>query len=86
MRFSNLATTGTYTVTIEWDTTKGGKHAIDYLTTYNRTGATADLCSGVTGCGSPTTKNIPIDSNAVNQIPGVFTVSTALSRSYRPTP
>ena len=29
-----------HTVTIEWDTTKGGKHALDYLTTFNRTVAT----------------------------------------------
>ena len=27
----------THTVTIEWDTLKGGKHAIDFITTYNRT-------------------------------------------------
>src|SRR5688572_29335917 len=27
----------THTVTIQWDTTKGGQHAIDYLTSYDRT-------------------------------------------------
>src|SRR5262249_16063732 len=36
MRFDNL-TLASHTVTIEWDTTQQGKHAIDYLTTYNRT-------------------------------------------------
>src|SRR4030065_1269028 len=52
MRFGDV-TTGTenpHTVIIEWDTTKGGKHAIDYLTTFNRTVATANPCLGVTGC------------------------------------
>ena len=37
-------------VTIEWDTTKSSKHAIDYLTTYNRTVANANPCLGVSGC------------------------------------
>jgi hypothetical protein len=68
----------TNTVTIEWDTTKGGKHAIDYLTTFNRTVAVADPCAGVVGCNSPTTFAIPQDSNVttagVTQIAGNFTM------------
>ena len=36
MRFENLAL-ASHTVTIEWDTTENGKHAIDYLTSYDRT-------------------------------------------------
>src|SRR5207237_6358294 len=28
-------TAGTHTVTIEWDTTKAGKHALDYLTSWD---------------------------------------------------
>jgi hypothetical protein len=47
LMFSGL-TAGTHVVTIEWDTTKGGKHAIDYLTTYNRT-VNSNPCEGV-GC------------------------------------
>jgi hypothetical protein len=74
MQFSNL-TLASHTVTIQWDTTKSGKHAIDYLTTFNRTETTADPCSGVAGCIPPTsTKLIPTDPNAVNQIPGNFTL------------
>ena len=42
-----------HTVTIEWDTTKSGKHAIDYLTTYNRTVATANPCLGVVDVREP---------------------------------
>ena len=92
MLLSNLATTGSHRVTIQWDTTKGGKHAIDYLTSYNRTETTADPCSLVTGCGSPTTFGIPNDTNAsIAKIPGVFTLfngtitsvsAYALSGSY----
>jgi hypothetical protein len=50
-----------HTVTIEWDTTKGGKHALDYLTTFNRSVATANPCLGVSPCSSPTTFPIPAD-------------------------
>ena len=75
MLLSNITTSGSHTVTIQWDTTKGGKHTIDYLTSYNRTETTADPCSLVTGCGSPTTVGIPNDTNAsIAKIPGVFTL------------
>jgi hypothetical protein len=38
MRFSNLATGAgnPHTLIIEWDTTQGGKHAIDYITSVDR--------------------------------------------------
>jgi hypothetical protein len=76
---SGLAPASTNTVTIEWDTTKGGKHALDYLTTFNRTVSLANPCAGVSGCGgSPTTFPIPVDSNVttagVTQIAGNFTM------------
>jgi hypothetical protein len=59
MRFSNLAlvdpvshTPIVHKVTIEWDTTKSSKHALDYITTYNRTVAGADPCLQVVpACG-----------------------------------
>jgi hypothetical protein len=74
MRFDNLSL-GAHSVTIQWDTTKGGTHALDYLTTYNRTEPAADPCSGVAGCGSATTFAIPDDPNStVAQVPGVFTL------------
>jgi uncharacterized repeat protein (TIGR01451 family) len=75
IRFST--TVGSHTLTISWDTTKGGKHAIDYLTTYNRTETTANACSGVSGCGSPAPFAIPTDTNVtgrgVPQAAGNFT-------------
>src|SRR5438067_3919953 len=78
LTFLNLSTTGTHTVTIQWDTTKGGKHALDYITSFDRTVTTADPCAGVTGCGSPTTRAIPVDPNWTGSsgtpIPGNFTL------------
>lgn len=75
--FDNLAA-GTHTVTIEWDTTKSGKHAYDYLRTYNAAPQTgASPCSGA-GCTTSSTLPIPIDPNVtagpVVQAPGVFTM------------
>jgi uncharacterized repeat protein (TIGR01451 family) len=62
LTFSNL-TSGPQTVTIEWDTTKSGKHAIDYIDTFNQSVANANPCLGVTGCNpaSFTTFAIPAD-------------------------
>ncbi len=79
LRFSNLATGATvHTVTIEWDTTpQNGKHALDYLTSFNRTETNANPCQNVTNCtynptgatsttfgtGSFDTEDIPADPN-----------------------
>jgi hypothetical protein len=49
------------TVIIAYDVTKSSKHAIDYLTSFDRTVTTADPCTGVAGCGSETTFPIPVD-------------------------
>jgi len=75
-----------YSVTIGYDIIKNGKHAIDYLGTYNNTETTADPCSdiisGCTPAGFDDTVPVPPDtSNAlvgalgtVSQPPGVFTI------------
>ena len=69
---------GAHTITIEWDTTKGGKHALDYITTFNRTVATANPCLGVATCNPAafSTFAIPADPQVtgagVTQIPGDF--------------
>jgi hypothetical protein len=81
--FVSLTVGQTYSKTIEWDTTKSGKHAIDYLTTWNRSALSgSDPCSGtaLTGCidnaGAPTptdTFPIPTDPNVtVSQLAGQF--------------
>lgn len=73
MRFSSLAA-GQHVLVIEWDTTQGGKHAIDYITSVDRTDKLANPCSGVANCSLTTTAAIPPDSNVTNagltQAPG----------------
>lgn len=55
-----------HTITIEWDTTKNGKHAVDYIGTYKETETDADPCSGVTGCGGTfDTAPIPLDAKVL---------------------
>src|SRR6266545_396508 len=73
---TGLVAGATYTLKIEYDTTQSGKHALDYLTNFDRTETTADPCSGVAGvpsCASSTFP-IPLDSNVsgggVTQLPG----------------
>ena len=91
LKFSDLSVGSSYNVTIEYDTTEnsGAKHAIDYLTSFDRTETTADPCSGVAGCSLAVndTFAIPVDGNVtagfdgvsgngddITQIPGVFTL------------
>src|SRR5262245_7810876 len=62
LTFDNLALSS-HTVTIEWDTTKSSKHAIDYIRTYNASVANANPCLGVASCNPAvfTTFAIPGD-------------------------
>jgi hypothetical protein len=77
LRFDDLSVSS-HTVTIEWDTTKSDTHALDYLTTFNRTVATANPLLGVNGPGSPTTFAIPTDGQVtgagVTPVAGNFTM------------
>ena len=70
---SNLTVGQTYKLELEWGTTKDGKHAIDYLTSYNRTESTANPCSGMTCSGGTSTLPIPIDPHVAGA--GVTQVS-----------
>ena len=72
-------TPGTHTVEITYQTTKGGKHAYDYLMSWNYSEGwipLANLCAGITGCTgwAQSTYPIPTDPNAVNQIAGNMTI------------
>jgi hypothetical protein len=70
LKFGSLVPGSTHYVTIQWDTTKGGKHALDYLTSYNRTEKSGnDPCSGIPGCGSPLTFPIPPDVHTGLNLP-----------------
>ena len=63
-------------MTLEWDTTKSGRHALDYITTWKRTVTSSNPCAGVSGCNlaSFDTEPIPADPQVtgfpVTQIPG----------------
>src|SRR6202162_5217580 len=65
LTFGSLSTSATHTVTIEWDTTKSSKHALDYITTFDRTpalpgGSLPNPCAGVSGCVSTSFSTFPI--------------------------
>jgi hypothetical protein len=79
--FTGLAANTTYTITLGYDTTKSGKHAIDFLTAYNRTETNADPCSDKISCATFDTAPIPQDptvpdafENGANTPPRVFTI------------
>ncbi len=72
--FSNLTVGQTYKVDVEWDATQSSHHALDYITSFDRTVTTASPCSGI-ACGAPTsTLPIPLDSRVsgagVTQVAG----------------
>jgi hypothetical protein len=64
MVMTGLTAGNSYDLTFEWDTTKSGKHAFDYITSFNRTVTDADPCAGIDGCAGPAdTELIPLDPN-----------------------
>lgn len=80
--FTGLTVDETYSLQIAYDTTKAGKHALDYLTTYDRSESTADPCSGYV-CASPTsTLTIPADTNIPAGIQIAGQVFTAFGATF----
>ena len=68
----NLIIGNTYTITFEWDTTQSGKHALDYITTFDETedtgnnpctqkqgGSIVNICNLIPAVTTP----IPVDQN-----------------------
>jgi hypothetical protein len=89
----------THTITIEYDTTENGKHAIDYLTSFDRTEIDASPCDGIAGCDPAIHEHftIPVDENVtkghdqipgtaddIAQLPGVFTLFNGTILSVSP--
>ena len=74
--FIHLTAGQTYLVSIEWDTTKSGKHAIDYLTSFDATESKAFPCAGIK-CGEKY-DSLPIETDShvkdegVEQLAGQF--------------
>ncbi len=71
----NLPTTGTLSLVIEYDIKHSGKHAIDYLTSFDRTETTANPCSGVSPCSLSGTAAFPAPSAAGSPAAGQPTTS-----------
>ena len=66
---TDLVPGSTHTVTFKYGTTKGGKHAYDFLTSWNWSEnwiTVPDRCQGITGCETATDTQtaIPVDPNA----------------------
>lgn len=76
---SDLTIGATYAVTIEWDTTQSGKHALDYLTSFDRSVPGADPCAGYT-CGTSAQLAIPADPNVTAA--GVTEVANRFFTAY----
>ena len=73
--FQGLTPGQAYKVTIDYPTTGGGKHIIDYLTSYDRS-ISPNPCDGFACVGPAVTLPIPIDAHVtvsgVTQLPGQF--------------
>ena len=78
--FTGLTVGQTYMTTIEWESTKTFHHAIDYLTTFNRTELTAMACAGVSCGGTNNSVSIPLDPNVSAE--GVAQIGSQVMRGY----
>lgn len=70
-----FAPNSSHTVTLQYGTTKQGKHAYDFLTTWSHSEnwiTPADRCDGITGCTSAPDSSFPIpnDTNGSGQFQG----------------
>ena len=73
MKLSNL-TGASHGLTIQWDTTKSGKHAIDYITTWDRSVMpTSNPCDGVSGCQTSASATYHVSTMAIPQQIGTCT-------------
>jgi uncharacterized repeat protein (TIGR01451 family) len=74
----------THTLTIQYDTLQSGKHAYDYLTSYNRTETNADATTGVSPANAGNCFTIPIDltnlfaNPSSTQVPGCIQIWNGL--------
>src|SRR5262245_9907043 len=69
--FTDLTPNVSYSITISYDTTKDGKHAFDYLTTYDRT-VNPNPLDGTTGVNATvSTFAIPVDANVTKGQNGI---------------
>ncbi len=69
-KLTSLTPGTSYSFTIGYDTLQGGKHAYDYLTSYNRTEPAASPCAGFSPCVAGASGPIPTDPSLVFTNPG----------------
>jgi Carboxypeptidase regulatory-like domain len=83
--FSDLAPNSVgNSILIEWDTTEGGKHALDYLTSFNRTEPNANPCAGFT-CNPLVYSDFPIPMDSHVSTAGVTQLGGQFLRMYNGT-
>ena len=72
--FTDMVTGETYTLRIGYDTTKSLEHALDYLTTFNRTITTANACTDHASavCVDVDTEPIPADPQVTAGADGIL--------------
>ena len=76
----NLATSGSHTLVIEYDTIDSASHAYDYLTSFDRTETTAAPCPGILPCDGGSAFPIPVDpaitfaNSSSTQAPGAISI------------
>lgn len=58
---TGLTPAETYALRIEWDSTESGKHALDFLTSFDRTESGADPCAVALCTGGGETLGVPLD-------------------------
>lgn len=74
--FSNMIP-GTYTLAVEYDTTKSLEHAIDYITDYDRTMTLANVCAGHLvdgGCVIDSSMDVTLDDQVEAGLDGDLTI------------
>ena len=74
-----------HTITLKYGTTKGGKHAYDYLTGWNFSEywiTLADRCQGITKCEDAVEDNFPMTSADTNIPWNYFNPGTAQGQDF----
>ena len=76
IKMDGLTLTAGHKIIFAWDVSKDSKHAIDYLTDFDRTVSDANPCTSVAVCGAETTFPIPADPTITGftQIAGSFSM------------
>ncbi len=75
LALTGLTSGQTYTLVFTYQTSKGGLHAYDYLTTWNHSeNWITDLCQGLTACSSSSVSTYPIPTTTPESGGQVFTM------------